>query len=63
MFNKYSMIRHKESGEYYHVMLLPTECRIEKTDSPAYAYRSITTSLVWVRPSDEMEDGRFEQIT
>lgn len=35
---------------------------IESTVTPAVAYYSLETGVVWVRPLDEFLDGRFQPL-
>jgi len=55
-----SLIRHKKTGGVYEVRITPDVGRLEATNTPAYAYRSLDSGLVWFRSQEEIEDGRFE---
>ena len=60
-FAQNDTVTHKKSGGVYIVEELPTNCRIEATGEPAYAYRG-TDGILWVRSALEFEDGRFELL-
>lgn len=59
-FKPKSVVLHKKSGKIYTVM---AKVKVEKTLQDAYAYYRYdndgTEPIVWIRPKDEMEDGRF----
>lgn len=60
-------IRHIKSAKDYTVLATPEVTRIEAGNKPAYRYRAFWYNAVdgyfeWIRPADEMEDGRFELI-
>lgn len=60
-----SFVRHKSTGNVYIIIAAPHHVKIEKTDEPAYIYRSHKgdDNHMWlVRVREEMEDGRFEQV-
>jgi hypothetical protein len=61
LFNGDQLIRHTKTGGIYQILFTPAECLIETNCVPAYIYRLVDspTAPVWVRPRDEMEDGRF----
>lgn len=56
--------RHVKGGGVYeelargHLQISDTEW----DEKPCVVYRSVTSGSVWVRPSDEFEDGRFERV-
>lgn len=57
-----SIVRHRKTKRRYRVVSDPEICRIEATDTPAYAYELEENHLdqrIWIRPQSEMEDGRF----
>ena len=60
-FQYMQLVQHVATGGIYRIVAPPTVVRIEATNSPAYAYRKEdeATGVVWVRPQNEMEDGRF----
>ncbi len=51
--------RHRKGGTYAVVAV----ARMEANLYPAVVYKSERDGLVWVRPLEEFEDGRFVQIT
>jgi len=53
-------LKHLKTGGLYKVILL---ANIESTVEPAYVYESMQTHHFWIRPKQEMEDGRFELLT
>ena len=57
-------VRHIKSGGTYLIVADPSTLRLEETITPAYAYKKAegTSLLIWVRPQDQMEDGRFEPV-
>ena len=52
-------LKHKKTGGLYRVVCL---ANIEASLEPAYVYESLQTHDYWIRPKDEMEDGRFEPV-
>lgn len=64
LYPKNTMVRHKNGGVYLVVLAPDDGLRIEKNGKPAYAYRAFLEgdSSIWVRPQEEMEDGRFTKI-
>lgn len=53
---------HHRNGGVYEIVGLPTVYRLESTGEPAYAYREVDGTTVWVRSAREMEDGRYERL-
>ena len=55
MFNVDDWVEHKNGGIYqiFHIAI------IEKTNELVYVYKEYNSDKVWVRPIQEMEDGRF----
>ena len=60
IFKPGDKLRHIKTGGFYKVLVL---ANIEATLEPAYVYESMQSHDFWIRPKDEMEDGRFELIT
>lgn len=64
MFNKGDIAQHRKGGIYV-IIETPERCRIESENLPAYAYAPIDNTdggILWIRPKNEMEDGRFVKI-
>lgn len=64
-FHPGDLLKHKKTGNIYVILDIPARVRIEATNTPAYMYRLEDASeddRVWVRPKDEMEDGRFDLV-
>ncbi|HBO7019516.1 hypothetical protein [Pseudomonas aeruginosa] len=62
MFEKDALVIHLKTSGAYVIKLTPEDdLRIEASNEPAYAYRALEGGPVWVRPSAEMEDGRFKE--
>ena len=57
-----STVEHVKSKKRYIILVVPAACRIEATNKPSYVYKAIDDIIMWVRPQDEMEDGRFKLI-
>lgn len=55
-----SRLQHKKTGDFYKVIGL---AKIEATLEMAYVYLSHQTNDYWIRPQEEMEDGRFVLVT
>ena len=53
------ILEHLKTRDTYMVLNTPDNVRIEATNAPSYIYMHIPTMQIWVRPQDEMEDGRF----
>lgn len=56
-----SIWQHRKGGVY----MVLVECTIEATDTPAVAYKSLTSNGrddVWIRPLSEFMDGRFKPL-
>lgn len=54
-----------ENGHQYCVLLTPANgVIVERTTRPAYLYYAVNPlgHTLWVRPQDEMEDGRFTLV-
>lgn len=51
------VIKHLKTQGYYRIIGYGT---IEKTMEEAVIYKSIEDNRVWIRPMEEMHDGRFE---
>jgi len=56
MFLPGDTVIHSKGGRYKII----DRCFIESTLTECYAYREISSSLIWIRPVLEMEDGRFK---
>ena len=56
MFNVNDLVQHKKGGVYQilHIAI------IEKTNELVYVYKEYNSDKVWVRPIQEIEDGRFK---
>lgn len=62
--------RHKKRGTIYEIVTdcASLQCAAEPQFESVYAnedwtvYRNVTTSAVWIRPTKEFLDGRFEPI-
>lgn len=50
---------HKKSGNFYQVLGFGL---IEATETHAVIYQDIHKKLVWIRPTKEFFDGRFEFV-
>ena len=59
LFKPGTKLKHIKTGGFYKVVML---ANIEATLEPAYVYESLQSHDFWIRPQDEMEDGRFELI-
>ena len=62
--------RHKKRGHVYEIL---TDCAMLQCNSaPAFeeqfegrawtVYRNVKTGTVWIRPTEEFRDGRFEIV-
>jgi len=61
MFNSelFGLYRHVKTGGLY---LLLGDCLIESDKTLAVIYKSMCDGRVWVRPTREFFDGRFEWV-
>ena len=61
-FKALDRVRHIKSGNIYRIVATSKKCKIETTNESAYIYRldKDINGTFWVRPQNEMEDGRFE---
>ena len=59
LFKPGTKLKHIKTGDFYKVVML---ANVEATLEPAYVYESLQSHDFWIRPQDEMEDGRFELI-
>jgi len=57
-FKSGDYVQHTKGGIY----LVLNIATIEKTKELAYVYMDVNSKQLWVRPVDEMEDGRFTKI-
>lgn len=57
LFAPGDMVRHRKGGEY----AIIGRCTFEPTMTDCYAYRG-EGGRMWVRPVEQMEDGRFTLI-
>lgn len=53
------VFKHIKSGGYYRVIGFGI---IEATNTHAVIYKHMASSVIWVRPSSEFFDGRFEFV-
>ena len=60
LFQERDTVLHLKYGHKYGIIGTPRRYRIEATNTPAYAYTD--GGEVWIRPQEEMEDGRFELV-
>lgn len=51
--------RHKRTKEMYRIVAVG---HIEADHSPCVTYQAVNSGVVWVRPSIEFFDGRFEKV-
>jgi hypothetical protein len=58
-FHVGDQVTHIKTGHGYRIEVEPSQCFIESTGEPAYAYRS-ADGLLWIRGQIQMEDGRFK---
>ena len=58
LFSPHDIVRHNNFSHYRIV----THCLREHDNAECYAYRHVDGGAVWVRPADEMEDGRFTLV-
>lgn len=61
-FKRKDIVMHVKTGHAYKIVMGPDDfVRIERTLTPVYIYKSLNPSeeTQWVRPQNEMEDGRF----
>lgn len=64
LYNYGYRLRHVKSGEEVQIIRVPEEkWRLEHCDEPFYAYRALSTGVIWFRCKSEMEDGRFVPVT
>lgn len=62
-FPQYSQVRHLKTGGVYLIVHGPDVCKLEIDQTPVYAYVKMETlEPIWIRPQQEMEDGRFELV-
>ncbi len=62
-FKKGEKVRHNKTGGEYRIISTPENLKIEKGYISAYAYQSLNSPyIIFVRPADEMEDGRFKRL-
>lgn len=57
-FNPGDYVKHNKGGLY----IILNIATIERTKELTYVYMDIDTHKIWIRPVDEMEDGRFTKI-
>jgi len=64
MFEIGDVVKHEKTGNSYLITGTPARVLIEATETPAYTYRQANGNddRIWVRPQDEMEDGRFVML-
>jgi hypothetical protein len=53
------LYRHKKTKGLYSVVCI---ARIEATGEQVTVYKNISSDEIWVRPSSEFNDGRFEKV-
>ncbi len=56
IFKTGDILKHVKTGGTYEVIGLAT---IEATLAAAYVYKAQSNQTLWIRPQQEMEDGRF----
>lgn len=61
MFESGARVHHVKTGKRYTIDGTPDAVRIEAGNVPAYSYIG-SDEIFWVRPKDEMEDGRFLSV-
>lgn len=62
-FKKGEKVIHEKTAGKYKIISTPDALRIEKDNSPAYAYQSLKAPyFIYVRSAAEMEDGRFKKV-
>jgi len=52
------LVRHKKTGGIYRIICA---AQLEATLEDVIVYRSEATGETWVRPKEQMFDGRFEK--
>lgn len=62
MFAVGDKVTHQKTQMTYVIEFLPDEFMLEATNEPAYGYRAVGGTRVWVRSQLEMEDGRFAKV-
>ena len=64
-FKRKDIVMHVKTGGTYKIVMGPDDfVRIERTLTPVYIYKSLNPNenTQWVRPQNEMEDGRFVKL-
>lgn len=59
MFKEGDIVRHKKSGRLYKIIMMAL---MEASMQEMVVYRSVGPNEFWIRPRDEMFDGRFEHV-
>jgi hypothetical protein len=52
--------KHVKTGGVY--VIVDDECMLESDLTPMVAYRSLKDGQVWLRPKEEIFDGRFVKL-
>jgi hypothetical protein len=58
-FPQGQLLQHLKTGGFYKVLYL---AKMEATLKDVYVYEALVNGSIWIRPKDEMEDGRFAPI-
>lgn len=58
-FKPGQLLKHLKTGGFYKVLYL---AKIEANLADAYVYEALINHTIWIRPKEEMQDGRFLPI-
>lgn len=58
-FKAKELVLHLKTQRIYEIVMCQPMLYYEPTGEPVYVYKSISDETVWVRPQEQMEDGRF----
>lgn len=56
-----NLYRHVRTGRVYAVLI--SNATLEADETSCVVYQAIDQDRVWIRPSAEFHDGRFEKVT
>jgi len=56
LFQQGQIVKHLKTGGFYRILYY---AKIEATLDDVYVYEALINQTIWIRPVEEMEDGRF----